>query len=208
MERYSEKKSNRPIFIAAVSTAAVIFVLYQLFLKGAEVEHILKAVVVLKGSAPVAGEVTFEQSTKDGPVTVSGTIQNLDPPHSLDISELGDLSQGCLSTGSHFNPFKKVQSARTDSTRHVGDLGNIASDEYGIAIFSFTDNVISLNGPQSIIGRAVVVHEGEDDLGKGGNEDSLKTGNAGGRAACGVIGKFYAIFLTTCVQAVYVTGRG
>ena len=70
----------------------------------------------------------------------------------LDISELGDLSDGCLSTGSHFNPFNKVHGAPTDLTRHVGDLGNIASDEDGIATFSFTDDVISLNGPQSIIG--------------------------------------------------------
>ena len=49
------------------------------------------------------------------------------------------------------------------------------------------DNHISLFGAQSIIGRSVVVHSGEDDLGKGGHPDSLKTGNAGGRAACGVM---------------------
>jgi len=187
-----DKKSNKPILVTVGVTAAVIFVLYYLVFRGPEVEHVQKAVVVLKGgSSPVAGEVTFEQSSKDGPVTVTGTVHKLAPSslRGFHVHELGNLTQGCLSTGSHFNPFNKVHGARIDSTRHVGDLGNIASDEHGTAIFSFTDNVISLNGPKSIIGRAVVVHEGEDDLGRGGNEDSLKTGNAGGRAACGVIGR-------------------
>lgn len=127
-------------------------------------------------------------------------------------SQLGDLSAGCVSASSHFNPFGKTHGAPTDTERHVGDLGNIQSNSTGYAVFSFEDKLLSLNGPLSIIGRSVVVHavsvflsfcaavrrsdgrlrsvKGTDDLGKGGDDESLKTGNAGGRAACGVIGMF------------------
>lgn len=51
-----------------------------------------------------------------------------------------------------------------------------------------SDSQVLLSGPQSVVGRAIVVHEGEDDLGKGGSPLSSTTGNAGGRVACGVIG--------------------
>jgi len=42
--------------------------------------------------------------------------------------------------------------------------------------------VISLDGPESIIGHAVIVHAKADDL------KSQPSGNAGARVACGVIG--------------------
>lgn len=70
----------------------------------------------------------------------------------------------------------------------MGDLGNVLADENGIVRDTFTDHLISLMGQNSIIGRAVVTHAGVDDYGMGGDLESTKTGNAGGRIGCGVIG--------------------
>lgn len=86
------------------------------------------------------------------------------------------------------NPHSKTHGAPEDSERHVGDLGNFKTDGQGNGKGSVTDNLVKLIGPHSVLGRTVVVHSGTDDLGKGGNEESKKTGNAGTRPACGVIG--------------------
>ena len=58
--------------------------------------------------------------------------------------------------------------------------------------FELLDLVITLGdgGARDVAGRGIVVHAGEDDLGLGTGdkeEGSKKTGNAGGRVACGVI---------------------
>ena len=42
-------------------------------------------------------------------------------------------------------------------------------------------------GKNNIIGRSVIVHDLKDDLGKGKNKESLKTGNAGARLNCAKI---------------------
>ncbi|XP_075053255.1 superoxide dismutase [Cu-Zn] [Mixophyes fleayi] len=145
-----------------------------------------KAVCVLKGSGDTCGVVHFTQ--EGNVVTVKGTINGLtDGDHGFHIHCYGDNTNGCMSAGPHFNPHNKSHGAPGDAERHVGDLGNVTAKD-GVADFVITDKVISLEGADSIIGRTVVVHEKADDLGKGGNSESLVTGNAGGRLACGVIG--------------------
>ena len=71
----------------------------------------------------------------------------------------------------------------------MGDLGNIQTYTKSFTGVNIFDSLITLEpgSVNDITGRAFVVHEGEDDLGMGGNEGSLKTGNAGRRLACGIV---------------------
>ncbi|KAL4611552.1 hypothetical protein ACB092_08G132600 [Castanea dentata] len=147
-----------------------------------------KAVAVLKGTSAVEGVVTLTQED-DGPTTVKVRVTGLTPgPHGFHLHEFGDTTNGCISTGAHFNPNKLTHGAPEDEVRHAGDLGNIIANADGVAEATIVDNQIPLSGPNAVVGRALVVHELEDDLGKGGHELSLTTGNAGGRLACGVVG--------------------
>ncbi len=148
----------------------------------------LKAVAVLTGAADVKGVVQFTQEG-DGPTCVTAKVSGLTPGnHGFHVHALGDTTNGCMSTGPHFNPLGKEHGAPTDEIRHAGDLGNAIAGPDGVVEFSITDSQIPLSGPHSIIGRAVVIHSDPDDLGKGGHELSKSTGNAGGRLACGVVG--------------------
>ncbi|GAY58717.1 hypothetical protein CUMW_189110 [Citrus unshiu] len=119
------------------------------------------------------------------PTTVNVRVTGLTPgPHGFHLHEYGDTTNGCISTGAHFNPNNMTHGAPKDEVRHAGDLGNIVANANGVAEATIVDNQISLDGPNTVVGRAFVVHELEDDLGKGGHELSLTTGNAGGRLAC------------------------
>ena len=101
---------------------------------------------------------------------------------------IGNLIEGCKTAGPHYNPHGKTHGGPDSEVRHVGDLGNVEAGANGVGTYELSDHQINLYGENSIIGRSVVCHSKTDDLGKGGDDESLKTGNAGARVACGVIG--------------------
>ncbi|CAG8614098.1 13826_t:CDS:2 [Cetraspora pellucida] len=150
-----------------------------------------KAIAVLRPDQPdgtVNGTIIFTQEADE--VKVDIDIKGLpagNKKHGFHIHEFGDNTNGCTSAGGHYNPHNNNHGAKEDEKRHVGDLGNVTTVD-GCVKEQIIDKQISLDGECSIIGRTVVVHEDEDDLGKGGHQLSLTTGNAGKRLACGVIG--------------------
>ena len=136
----------------------------------------------------VSGVVYFIQdgNTLHIDYSISGMS---DGEHGFHIHEYGDLTDGCESACSHFNPDGKEHGGLDSEIRHLGDLGNITSMR-GIAKGRLSTDTISLkmNKKNCIVGRMIIVHQDRDDLGLGGNAESLKTGNAGKRLGCGVIG--------------------
>lgn len=133
----------------------------------------------------IYGQVLFKQVYPKGKLQVllrlSGFPTGDDPAHkAVHIHQFGDLSQGCISTGGHYNPHG------ASHPDHPGDFGNFEPQE-GKIVATF-ESEATLFGGTSAIGRAVVVHEGQDDLGLGGDAGSLLHGNAGSRLSCCIIG--------------------
>jgi Cu-Zn family superoxide dismutase len=64
-------------------------------------------------------------------------------------------------------------------------LGNVSLN-HNKNKYTYTLTDIFVN---DILGRSVIIHADKDDYGLGGHDDSLKTGHAGARIACAVIGR-------------------
>ena len=154
---------------------------------GKKIYH--KAVSVLvENNDKITGKIYFSEIKSK--LKINYEIYGLDDgKHGFHIHKYGDLTDGCKSACEHFNPFGKKHGGPNSNERHAGDLGNIISKN-GLAKGTLFDKILSLNykNPACIIGRMIIIHKDEDDLGLGENDESLKTGNAGERVACGVIG--------------------
>lgn len=136
----------------------------------------------------IKGYVLFKELDKK--VKIEIKLKNVKKGiHGFHIHESGNLLEGCESCKSHFNPFNKNHGDINSKERHLGDLGNIEADSNNKVNTIFYDNQIKLRGTKrNIIGRSVIIHKNKDDLGLGNNKESLKTGNAGERIGCAVIG--------------------
>ncbi len=127
---------------------------------------------------------TVEFFTVSEGVRIVAQLQGLTARHGFHVHEFGDCSDpDAESAGEHFNPHGTPHGGPDDPPheRHLGDLGNIEADADGRGFYDQIDHVITLEGPDSILGRSVVVHAQEDDL------TSQPSGDAGDRIACGVI---------------------
>jgi Cu-Zn family superoxide dismutase len=129
------------------------------------------------------GTVTFTQV--NGGIRVVADIYDLTPgAHGFHMHEKGDCSApDAGSAGGHFNPAGMPHGGPQSVRRHAGDFGNLVADSSGHAHIKFVEPLLTFQGPSTIIGRALIVHEKADDL------ITQPTGNSGARVACGVVQK-------------------
>jgi superoxide dismutase, Cu-Zn family len=130
----------------------------------------------------VKGTATFVEA--DGGVEVTINVEGLKPgDHGWHVHAKGDCSApDATSAGDHFNPENHKHGAPDAAEHHAGDFGNLTAGKDGKATKTFTMKGVTLGeGENSLVGKALIVHDKKDDL------KTQPTGNAGARVACGVI---------------------
>jgi len=125
-------------------------------------------------------------------VTPSGVLISLDltavPPgeHGFHVHTTGKCEPPDFkSAGPHFNPDQTKHGFMTPEGPHAGDLPNMLVTKDGSGRFEAKTDAFTLKGGAASIfdsdGSALVIHAGVDDY------MTDPTGNAGDRAACGLI---------------------
>jgi len=130
------------------------------------------------------GTVTFTEND-DGTVTMVADLHDVDGAgaHGIHVHENGECSAPDFkSAGGHFNPKGTDHACPPTAPRHAGDFGNIDISADGTGHLELTSDLITVTpGDTSVVGKAVILHGGEDDC------TSQPSGAAGPRIACGVI---------------------
>jgi len=152
-------------------------------LMGPSVLWAAQGVATIKGTADgssISGEVRFIE-TEQG-LDVEAAVSNVPVgKHGFHIHENGSCEDMGKAAGGHFNPEGTEHGYMPKNGHqhaHLGDMGNINVADDGVGTLNLLLPGVTFD---QINGKAVILHEKEDDFGQ-------PTGNAGGRIGCGVIG--------------------
>jgi superoxide dismutase, Cu-Zn family len=140
------------------------------------------------------GVAVFKE--RHGNVTVSTAVSRLAPEfHGFHVHAVGECVPPMFtSAGGHFNP------GGVSHGEHAGDLPSLLVNEDGTGQLQFTTDRFSVSDLFDADGSALLVHMGRDNYANipdryhshtydtfGPDTDTLATGDAGDRTACGVI---------------------
>ena len=135
-----------------------------------------------KSGSNTNGTVIFTE--KDGQVTLELAMNKLSQgTHAIHIHEKADCSsEDGKSSGGHWNPtFENHGAWGSKDGYHKGDIGNFLADKNGNGGITFSTDQWCLgcdDDTKNLIGKAVIVHQGTDDL------ISQPSGAAGARISC------------------------
>nr|QBK86334.1 MAG: copper/zinc superoxide dismutase [Marseillevirus LCMAC102] len=147
-----------------------------------------KGICILKCEKGHQHGIVWLEEIKFGPVQFRVVIRNVTSgKHGFHIHRKGNELDGSISLCDHFNPQNQLHGNINTKNSHAGDLGNLIAVDKMIDT-EFVATRVRLSGINSVFGRSLIVHENEDDLGKGPYEDSLTTGHSGKRILWGIIG--------------------
>ena len=150
--------------------------------EGTKTEKTITVTMTPKSDSNVTGTVVF--TDKDGQVTMKGKFSGLtEGVHAIHLHEKADCSSpDGKSSGGHWNPTAQPHGAwGAESGFHKGDIGNMTANAEGNAVISLTTDQWCIgcgDDTKNIMGKAVIVHQGEDDL------TSQPSGAAGARVSC------------------------
>eukprot|EP01098_Paradermamoeba_levis_P008236 TRINITY_DN3416_c0_g1_i1.p1 TRINITY_DN3416_c0_g1~~TRINITY_DN3416_c0_g1_i1.p1 ORF type:complete len:175 (+),score=53.76 TRINITY_DN3416_c0_g1_i1:100-624(+) len=147
----------------------------------ADVAYGIAILAPVNGSS-VAGVAYFKNYGNEARISAYVTGLAPNQKFGFHIHEFGDISDlNGLLLGEHWNPDNRNHSCPPDDGRHMGDLGNLISDNQGNAVYDEYNGYVVLSGPKGVIGRGISVSAVPDDC----DHDSEGTK---GRLAQGIIG--------------------
>lgn len=149
---------------------------------GAPAAVMATATFVPKAATNTGGMMTFTQDSEG--VTMVVVVTGLAPgKHGLHLHEKGECSEPDFATaGEHFNPDGQPHACPPEMSRHAGDFGNIEVGADGTGRMQLrTDRLTLDSGPNSAVGRAVIIHDMADDC------TTQPSGGSGVRLGCAIV---------------------